>query len=334
MPTFRIPPPTPHAAILSYPAPHILLVTLNRPKDLNCINAQGHADLHEIWEWMDEEPSMRVGILTGTGRAFCAGADLKEWNTRTSSTSTSKSTPMPNSGFGGLARRKGKKPVICAVNGLCFGGGTEMIVNADLVVASSRTVFGLPEVKRGVVALAGALPRLVRTVGKQRAMEMVLTGRNVDAFEAERWGLASKADVDGEVSRVVVGKALELAGTIAGNSPDSVLVSREGVKLGWEGIGADEATSMLSETWVKRLNEGENIKEGLRAFVEKRGPVWVDIVHCYSYYSSLIISKPNPSRRIPGIRHIQCELKKINQMRGCPASLEVMLKWVEAGWGI
>jgi enoyl-CoA hydratase/carnithine racemase len=197
---------------------------------------------------------------------------------------------MPTSGFGGLARRKGKKPVICAVNGLCFGGGTEMIVNADIVIASSRTVFGLPEVKRGVVALAGALPRLVRTVGKQRAMEMVLTGRNVSAEEAERWGLVNSVvdvgsivgggkkgqEVDEAVSKVVVGKALEVAGAIAGNSPDSVLVSREGVKLGWEGIGADEATSMLSETWVKRLNEGENIKEGLRAFVEKRGPVWVD----------------------------------------------------------
>ncbi|KAJ6012101.1 hypothetical protein N7499_012929 [Penicillium canescens] len=291
MPKFSIQPPTPHAALLSYPAPHILLVTLNRPKDLNCINAQGHADLHAVWEWMDEEPSMRVGILTGMGRAFCAGADLKEWNTRASSSSTtSKTTPMPPSGFGGLARRKGKKPIICAVNGLCFGGGTEMIINSDLVIATSRTLFGLPEVKRGVVALAGALPRLVRTVGKQRAMEMVLTGRNVSAEEGERWGLVNfvvdvsgiidggkgKEEVDREVSRVVVGKALEVAGTIAGNSPDSVLVSREGVKLGWEGIGADEATSMLSETWVKRLNEGENIKEGLRAFVEKRAPVWVD----------------------------------------------------------
>ena len=167
-----------------------------------------------------------------------------------------------------------------------------MIINSDLVIATSRTVFGLPEVKRGVVALAGALPRLVRTVGKQRAMEMVLTGRNVSAEEGERRGLVNfvvdvsgiidggkgkgKEEVDREVSRVVVGKALEVAGTIAGNSPDSVLVSREGVKLGWEGIGADEATSMLNETWVKRLNEGENIKEGLRAFVEKREPVWVD----------------------------------------------------------
>lgn len=163
-----------------------------------------------------------------------------------------------------------------------------MIINADIVIAASRAVFGLPEVKRGVVALAGALPRLVRTVGKQRAMEMVLTGRTLSAVEAERWGLVnSVVEVPDtsrgkderenmEISKIVVGKALAVAAEIAGNSPDAVLVSREGVKLGWEGIGADEATGMLSETWVKRLYEGENIKEGLQAFVEKRAPVWKD----------------------------------------------------------
>ena len=189
---------------------------------------------------------------------------------------------MPASGFGGLARRKGKKPVICAVNGLCFGGGAEIIINSDIVVAASRALVGLPEVKRGVVALAGALPRLVRTVGKQRAMEMVLTGRSLSAAEAERWGLVNEVVAvgekakDEEISEKVLQRALAVAEEIAGNSPDSVLVSREGIKLGWEGIGADEATGMLNDTWVKRLYEGENIKEGLRAFVEKRKPTWVD----------------------------------------------------------
>jgi enoyl-CoA hydratase/carnithine racemase len=188
---------------------------------------------------------------------------------------------MPPTGFGGLSRRKGRKPIICAVNGLCLGGGTEMIINADIVIASSRALFALPEVKRGVVALAGALPRLVRTIGKQRAMEMALTGRMVGAAEAERWGLVNfvvgvdEKDSEEVVAEAVVNRALGVAGEIAGNSPDSVLVSREGIKLGWEGIGAEEATGMLNETWVRRLYEGENIKEGLRAFVEKRKPAWV-----------------------------------------------------------
>jgi Enoyl-CoA hydratase/carnithine racemase len=157
-----------------------------------------------------------------------------------------------------------------------------MIINSDIVIAASRALIGLPEVKRGVVALAGALPRLVRTVGKQRAMEMVLTGRSLSAAEAEKWGLVNEVvDVDAngkdeDISAKVLQKALAVAAEIAGNSPDSVLVSREGVKLGWEGIGADEATGMLNDTWVKRLYEGENIKEGLKAFVEKRKPVWVN----------------------------------------------------------
>ncbi|KAJ6108543.1 hypothetical protein N7523_009866 [Penicillium sp. IBT 18751x] len=280
MSKFTTAPPQPEVSLLSFPAPHVILVTLNRAREMNCINAQGHADLDAVWQWMDEEPSLRVGILTGKGQAFCAGGDLKEWNTRPRGTKFG--VPMPPSGFGGLTRRKGKKPVICAVNGYCLGGGAEIIINSDIVIAASRAIIGLPEVKRGVVALAGSLPRLVRTVGKQRATEMVLTGRPLSAAEAEKWGLVNEVvDVDEKatdemISAAVVSRALALAEEIAGYSPDAALISREGVKLGWEGIGADEATGLFSDTWVKRLYEGENIKEGLRAFAEKRMPVWVD----------------------------------------------------------
>ncbi|KAL9032100.1 MAG: hypothetical protein Q9214_008108, partial [Letrouitia sp. 1 TL-2023] len=168
-PTFARPPPITSFARIAFPTSQILLVTLNRPQSLNCISSAGHQELHSIWSWLDAEPSLRVGIITGEGRAFCAGADLKEW-------SSGAGASAPSSGFGGLSRRKGKKPIIAAVNGLCMGGGCEMAINADLIVASSGAVFALPEVKVGVIALAGALPRLVRTVGKQRAMEMALTG--------------------------------------------------------------------------------------------------------------------------------------------------------------
>jgi enoyl-CoA hydratase/carnithine racemase len=176
-------------------------------------------------------------------------------------------------GFGGLSRRAGKKPIICAVNGLCLGGGCEMIVNADMVIACEKAFFGFPEVQRGVVAIAGALPRVVRTIGRQRAMEMALTGRRVSAAEAEKWGFVNEVVATPEA---VVKRAVEIAGQIAANSPDAVIVSREGVKLGWEGVGAEEGTRYLVEGWQKRLNEGENIKEGLKAFVEKRKPQWVD----------------------------------------------------------
>ncbi|PLB48026.1 enoyl-CoA hydratase [Aspergillus steynii IBT 23096] len=273
--TFQIPPPQPQYSRLSFPTPHVLLVTLSRPRDLNCINGTGHEELHAIWEWMDEEPSIRVGVLTGEGRAFCAGADLKEWNDSQSQSHSQqqKSPRQPATGFGGLSRRGGKKPVICAVNGLCLGGGCEMIINADLVVASPKAFFGFPEVQRGVVAIAGALPRLIRTVGRQRAMEMVLTGRRVTAQEAERWGFVNEVVA---AEQDVVRRALEVAAQIAGNSPDAVIVSREGVKMGWEGVGAEEGSRLLVEGWSKKLNDGENIKEGLRAFVEKRKPVWLD----------------------------------------------------------
>ena len=179
---------------------------------------------------------------------------------------------MPASGFGALSRRGGRKPVIAAVNGICFGGGCEMIVNCDMVVASSNATFALPEVKRGVVAIAGALPRIVRTLGRPRAMEMALTGRVVPAAEAREWGLVNK--VVGQGEEEVVRAAVEYAGMIAENSPDAVIVSREGIKLGWEGVGAEEGSRLLQENWYPRLTAGENIKEGVRAFVEKRKPNW------------------------------------------------------------
>lgn len=148
-----------------------------------------------------------------------------------------------------------------------------MIVNCDMVVASSKATFALPEVKRGVAAIAGALPRIVRTIGRPRAMEMALTGRTVPAAEAEKWGLINK--VVGDEEGEVIDAAVEYAKMIADNSPDSVIVSREGIKLGWEGVSAEDGTSQLMQKWYPGLAEGDNIKEGLKAFVEKRKPKWI-----------------------------------------------------------
>jgi len=216
--------------------------------------------------------------VTGMGRAFCAGADLKEWNTSNQSGATRRGE-MPTSGFGAISRRTGRKPIIAAVNGLAYGGGMELVTNIDMIVAAQSATFALPEVKRGVFAGAGALPRIIRTVGKQRAMEMALTGRTVPAAEAMSWGLVNAVTEDAPVdapveSRPVVKKALEYASMITDNSPDSVIVSREGVKMGWE-LGAEEATRLVDETWGRRLREGHNIKEGVLAFSEKRKPKWV-----------------------------------------------------------
>ncbi|MCJ1464504.1 hypothetical protein MMC07_003117 [Pseudocyphellaria aurata] len=287
-PAFHTPPPITSIAHLSYPAPYILLVTLSRPESLNCIDTKGHQRLAAVWAWFDEEPLLRVGIVTGEGRAFCAGADLKEWNTTLSTRGSSSSPATPPSGFGGLSRRTGKKPIIAAVNGACLGGGCEMVVGGcDLVLASPEAIFALPEVKVGVVALAGALPRLSRIVGRQRAMEMALTGRNVSAEEAMRWGLVN-AVVPPETKppanayaysggNELVTQAIHLALTIADNSPDSVIVTRAGISEAWLEGGVEAGTErLLGGEFYRTMNGGENMREGVRAFVEKRRPRWVE----------------------------------------------------------
>ncbi|KAI1386092.1 ClpP/crotonase-like domain-containing protein [Hypoxylon trugodes] len=289
---FTSQPPSVPNTLISFPSPHILLVTLNRPDALNAIPVPQHFALEKLWEWYDAEPSLRCAVLTGTGRAFCAGADLKEWdetNSSSSPSSTSNSgselitprerkTRFPPGGFGGMSNRGGLKPIIAAVNGVCFGGGMEMAVNADLVIASDAAVFGLPEVTIGVIALAGALPRLVRSVGRQRAAEMALGGRKrYGAREMLGWGLVNEVvDVGKGGNEVVVEAALKWARTIAGNSPDAVIVTREGLKLGWEGVGPEQGTDLLLKGWFGRIEKGDNAVEGVKSFVERRKPVWKD----------------------------------------------------------
>ncbi|KAI9799482.1 MAG: hypothetical protein M1833_004004 [Piccolia ochrophora] len=273
--SFSTPPPTPTHALLSFPTPPILLVTLNRPKSLNCIDTKGHVELDAVWQWFDREPSLRVAVFTGTGTAFCAGADLKEWSASKTASPTTTRTSQPPSGFGGLSNRSGLKPIICAVNGACLGGGFEMALNTDMILCTPTATFALPEVRVGVAALAGALPRLPLAIGRQRAMEMALTGRTISAVEMERWGVVNRI-VEGK-GREVVDEAIKVAKTIAGNSPDAVLMSRAGIKAGWEGKGGVvEEAVRLREGWEEWLGRGENMKEGLKAWVARRPPKWVD----------------------------------------------------------
>ncbi len=191
---------------------------------------------------------------------------------------------MEAPGLAGLPRRSGKKPIIAAVNGLCMGGGFEMVANCDVVVAASSATFSLPEAKRGIVAVAGCLPRLTRTLGLQRTMDLVLTGRSVDGRVLAEWGLVtrlveveegSKGDVNrvsGDVARV----ALEVAQEMCRNSPDALIVGRVGVRMAWEDGSVEGAVTALERDWYPRLREGANFREGIQAFVEKRGPQWRD----------------------------------------------------------
>lgn len=282
--TFKRQQPPQTYADVSFPAPHLMLVVFNRPEALNAMTSSAQYELEPLFSWYDSEPSLRCAIVTGAGRAFCAGMDLKEWNQsiiRHANGEHSGQQMMPRSGFGALSRRHGKKPVIAAVNGLAFGGGMEIVSNLDLAVAAQSARFALPEVKRGVVAMAGSLPRLARTIGRPRATELALTGKSIAAPEAKEWGLINDVTEDAAadcpvLERPVVKSALTYATSIIENSPDSVIISRAGIVAGWEDGSAENASRLLRENWEAALNEGENLREGLRAFSEKREPRWVD----------------------------------------------------------
>ncbi|OAA58290.1 enoyl-CoA hydratase [Cordyceps fumosorosea ARSEF 2679] len=275
---FTTPPPAVQDTEVTFPRPHVLLVTLNRPKAFNAMPRAQHPQLAALWDWYDAEPSLRCAVLTGAGRAFCAGADLREWNDKASAGATSsagdeRDASWATSGFGGLSNRRGKKPVIAAVNGACLGGGMEMALNADVVLAAAGATFGLPEVKVGVIAVAGALPRLTRIVGRQRAAEMALLGRTYKAGEMAAWGVVNKVVEEGGS---VVEEALRWAEEVAGNSPDAVIVTRAGLLGGWDPVDPVKSTGEIFKGIYKLLEQGENLKEGVKSFVEKKRPVWKD----------------------------------------------------------
>lgn len=180
-------------------------------------------------------------------------------------------TTFPTTGFGGLTRRVGLKPIIAAINGHAHGGGFELALNADIVLAAPHATFRLPDVVRGTAALQGALPRLVRTVGMQRASLVALTGYEVNAEEAKQWGIVAEVVEAGKL----VERAVELARRVAEEaSPDSVVATRAGLREAWETGSVERATQLTGERWHESVFGGGNMKEGIRAFVERRAPRW------------------------------------------------------------
>ncbi|OJJ59008.1 hypothetical protein ASPSYDRAFT_89729 [Aspergillus sydowii CBS 593.65] len=259
--------PPVQGCLVSFPTPEILLLTLNRPEKRNSVPLAMSADIIQLWKWFDAEPTLRVAIITGTGESFCSGADLKEWNELNKRGTVNKMTAP---GLAGLPRGRSVKPIIAAVNGYCLGGGFEMVVNCDVVIASDQASFGLPEVQRGIAAVAGALPRLVRLLGKQRAAEIALSGVPFPASQLERWGLVNRVVEHDQL----LASAVQTAKTISENSPDSLRVTLEGLHYAWEMASVEEASSTLVDSWYPKLMAGENFHEGVRAFVEKRRPIW------------------------------------------------------------
>lgn len=170
-----------------------------------------------------------------------------------------------------MTRRNGKKPIIAVVNGHAHGGGFEIALNADIVLASPNSNFRLPDVMRGTAAMEGAFPRMYALFGMQRAMLLALTAYTLGADEAKAWGLVQKI----VPSEQLVGEAVKMANLIAGMSPDSVVVSRAGIRQAMETASVERATQLCAERFAEGLMHGENVKEGMRAFQEKRKPEWL-----------------------------------------------------------
>jgi enoyl-CoA hydratase/carnithine racemase len=243
---------------------HIALVSLNRPAALNAISAKVTQELETIVRRVAQDKSIRVAILTSSNdRAFCAGADLKEI-----AQGLGPLTVTPDGGFAGFVDAPRDKPWIAAVTGLALGGGCELALACDMIVASKNASFGLPEVKRGLYAGAGGVFRLPRTIPRNIAMELIATGRSITAERAAALGLVNLVTEPHELRD----KALELARTIAANAP---LAVRESLRVARSAFDrSNEELRIVSDRSSRLVFASDDAREGPAAFVEKRAPNW------------------------------------------------------------
>ncbi|MDJ0771466.1 MAG: crotonase/enoyl-CoA hydratase family protein [Ilumatobacter sp.] len=246
----------------------IAIITLDRPEARNAVNGDVAAGVEAAIDRLEDDADVWVGILTANTAAqdrpvFCAGADLKAIN---SGEGASLSTQR--GGFAGFVYRERRKPIIAAVDGLATAGGCEIVLAADLVVATTRSAFGLAEAKRNLIAAAGGLFRLPRAIGQAAAMEAILTGEPIPAERAHDLGLLSRLVEPG----AAVTEALALAERIASCAPMAVWESRAIVRAAQD--HDDESLIRMTNEALGRVMASEDIKEGLTAFIEKRQPNW------------------------------------------------------------
>ncbi|MGI8663596.1 MAG: crotonase/enoyl-CoA hydratase family protein [Acidimicrobiales bacterium] len=242
---------------------HYAVLTINRPEARNAVNGAVASGIEEGIDKLEADDDIWVGILTGVPPVFCAGADLKEINAGNAAGLQTK-----RGGFGGITQRERTKPIIAAVDGPALAGGTEIVLSCDLVVASRTATFGIPEVKRSLVAAAGGLFRLPRKIPFNVAMECALTGDPITAERAAAFGLVNVLCDDGQA----LSKATELADRVCANAPVAV---RETRRILLEATMAEDSVGwkMSGEGMMKAM-QSEDFGEGLTAFIEKRPPVW------------------------------------------------------------
>jgi len=240
---------------------HVLVITINRPEARNALNGAAARALAAAADELDADGGLRVGVLTGAGGTFCAGMDLKAWMTG--------DKPMiEGRGFGGITITPPRKPLVAAVEGYALAGGFELMLACDLVVAAESSKFGVPEVKRALVAGGGAALLLPQRIPYAVAMELLLTGDQFTAARAAELGLVNRVVADGGA----LDGAVALAEAIAANGPLAVAVTKQ--------IARASADWTVAEGW-KRQEElykpvfaSADAREGAAAFAEKRAPVW------------------------------------------------------------
>ena len=247
-------------AVLVERAGPVLLISINRPAVRNAINREVGIALSAAVDELDATPELSVGILTGSGGNFCAGMDLKAF-------AAGEVIAVPGRGLG-FTNRPPRKPMIAAVEGFALAGGTELVLACDLVVAARTAVFGIPEVKRGLVAGAGGLIRLQQRIPRQVAYEYALTGDNFSAPDAHRFGMVNHlTEPDGALTG-----ALALAARITANGPLAVAVTKE-VMTASADWSIEEAFARQQDLIEPVLTSADAL-EGATAFTEKRAPVW------------------------------------------------------------
>jgi crotonobetainyl-CoA hydratase len=247
---------------------NVMVITINRPEARNAVNGAVSTAVGNALEEAQHDPDVRAVVITGAGdKSFCAGADLKAISRR-------ENLYHPDHGewgFAGYVHHFIDKPTIAAVNGTAFGGGTELALASDLVVAHELAQFGLPEVKRGLVAAAGGVFRIMDQLPRKVAMELLLTGEPITASDALEWGLINQVVTEGSV----LDAALALAARVTVNAPLSVQASKRiayGVDDGV--ITGDEPGWKRTVREMRVLIRSEDAREGPLAFAEKREPVW------------------------------------------------------------
>jgi enoyl-CoA hydratase len=239
------------------------IIRLNRPQALNALNTALRMEVTQAIQAFDDDAAIGCMLLTGSEKAFAAGADIKEMADKTFMDA-----------FAGKfvgnweSAARARKPIVAAVAGFALGGGCELAMQCDLIIAADTAKFGQPEIKLGVIPGIGGTQRLTRAVGKAKAMDMILTGRMMDAAEAERSGLVTRVVPAADL----MAEAMKLADTIANMSLPSVLAGKEAVNAAFETSLAEG--SRFERRIFNSLFATEDQKEGMKAFIEKRKPEW------------------------------------------------------------